>query len=207
MNMVNNSEFDLYREQRFALTRSETAVQEPAVEKSSNPFAPEEMAGYTVTIIITVINLLVAYFILKRFVFKPIIALLEKRRQSVENELKEAEEKAAQAEVRLAEAEKTVQQARSESADILSESREQAQKQSMLILSSAKEEADATRQKAEADARRIHRSTVETMRDEVADLAVSIAQRVIGDEISEARKDEVRQAVIGESKKAEVRTD
>ncbi len=200
-------EFDFCREQRFAVTRSEAVVQEPVEEKSSNPFAPEEMAGYTVTIIITVINLLVAYFILKRFVFKPIIALLEKRRQSVENELKEAEEKAAQAEVRLAEAEKTVQQARSESADILSESREQAQKQSMLILSSAKEEADATRQKAEADARRIHRSTVETMRDEVADLAVSIAQRVIGDEISEARKDEVRQAVIGESKKAEVRTD
>jgi F-type H+-transporting ATPase subunit b len=207
MYMRDISQFDLYREQRFVLTRSETAVQEPAATKSTNPFAPEEMAGYTVNAIITVINLLVAYFILKRFLFKPILALLEKRRESVENDLKDAEDKAAQAAARLSEAEKTVQQARTDAADILSESREQAQKQSMMIISSAKEEAEGTRQKAETDAQRIHRSTVEKMRDEVADLALSIAQKVIGEEISEARKDEIRHTVSGESQKAGVRSD
>ncbi len=200
-------EFNLHQGQQFVATRSETAVPEPSEEKTSNPFAPEEMAGYTVTVIFVVLNLLVAYLILKRFVFKPIIGLLEKRRESVENELKEVEQKVAQADARLKEAENAVQQARAESADILSESREQSRKQSLLIISSAKEEAEATRQKAENDAVRIHRSTVELMRDEVADLAVSIAKKVIGEEISEARKDEIRLTATEESRKTEVRSD
>ncbi len=200
-------EFYINRENRLAQTRAETVAQDPAEEKSTNPFAPDQMAGYTVTIIITAINLLVAYLILKRFVFKPMIALLEKRRESVETELQNALEKEAQAETRLTEAGKAVQNARAEAADILSEARTQAHKQSVMIVGAANETAEETRRKAENDAQRIHRASVELMRDEIADLAVSIAQKVIGNEICEANKKEVRKTILEESRKGEVRKD
>ena len=45
---------------------AEAAVEEPGL------IAPEQMAGYTVTVLFTVINIIAAYLILKRFVFKPI---------------------------------------------------------------------------------------------------------------------------------------
>ena len=205
--MENLPVFYLNRETRFGLARTEAATEEVPEKAESNPFAPEEMAGYTVTAILTIINLLIAYLILKRFVFKPIIRVMEKRREAVEAELREAADKSVQSEERLAEADKALQQARIEAADIISEAREQANRQSEMIMSTAKEAAEAARRKAEDDAERIHRTSVDLMKEEVADLAVAIAQKVIGVEISDSKKEEVRLSLNADSRKAEVRRD
>ncbi|MDD4096275.1 MAG: F0F1 ATP synthase subunit B [Oscillospiraceae bacterium] len=195
------------RDVGFTPTRTQTTLPEGSDDVSPNPFDPDQMAGYTATAIMTVISLLVAYLILKRFVFKPIIKLLDKRRESVENELKEAEDKVAQANEKFAQAEKMILEARAEASDILSEARSQAQKQSMMIISEAKEEAVAIRERAESDATRMHRSIVEHMRDEVADLAVTISRKVIGKEISDSSKEEVHRMVSEEIMKTEVKSD
>jgi F-type H+-transporting ATPase subunit b len=67
-------------------------------------FTPEAMAGYAVTAILTIVNLLVTYYVLKRFLFKPILKILRKRKLEVETELAQAEEKLTDAESKLASA-------------------------------------------------------------------------------------------------------
>lgn len=205
MNPENIFYFD--RDVGLAPARAEATLPEVSDGASPNPFDPDQMAGYTATAILTIISLLVAYLILKRFVFKPIIKLLDKRRESVENELKEAEDKMAQANEKIAQAERKIIEARAEASEILSEARSQAQKQSMMIISEAKEEAVAIRERAESEATRMHHSIVEHMRDEVADLAITISRKVIGREISESGKEEVQRMVSEEIMKTEVNND
>jgi F-type H+-transporting ATPase subunit b len=64
-------------------------------------FEPEAVAGYAVTAIFTVINLLITYLILKRFLFKPILKILRKRKSEVESELNQAEQRLIDADTRL----------------------------------------------------------------------------------------------------------
>jgi len=199
--------FDYNREVGEIPAQTETAFTEGTEKVSPNPFSPDQMAGYTATAILVIISLLVSYLILRRFVFKPILKLLDKRRESVENELREAEEKTAQANEKFKQAEKKILEARAEAADILAEARSQAQKQSMMIISEAKEEAASIRERAENDATRLHRSIIEHMRDEVADLAVSISRKVIGREISDIGVAEARRMVSEEMIKDEVKID
>ena len=43
--------------------------------------SPENLAGYLVTAFFTIINLLVTYFIIKKFLFKPAIKFMKKRKE------------------------------------------------------------------------------------------------------------------------------
>ena len=63
------------------------------VQVVSGLLTPDQFAGYAVTAVWTIINLLIAYVVLKHFVFKPIIRLLNKRREAVLNELEDAANK------------------------------------------------------------------------------------------------------------------
>ena len=198
---------EIFGKAQYARTFSETIVSGNEDESRSNPFSPDQMAGYTMTTIWVIINLTVAYLILKRFVFKPIIKLLEKRRESIETELKNAEENESAAVIHHREAEKAIVEARIEAAEILTDARLQADRQNMMILKSAREEAEALRARAEKDAERIRLFAAEHMRDDVAELAVAIAQKVIGNEIRDARKDDALREVHSKTGSAEVSND
>ena len=51
------------------------------------------MTDYIVTGIFTIINLAVTYFILKRFLFKPVMTYMKKRQTNIENDLRDAQAK------------------------------------------------------------------------------------------------------------------
>jgi F-type H+-transporting ATPase subunit b len=167
--------------------------------------SPDQAAGYLVTALFTIVNIIVAYLVLKRFVFKPIIRLMEKRRTEVEEELKISEEKTTQANALLAESKKKLEDVRAEAAEILTEARQQAEKQAEMILSASKEEADNLIARSKEEASRMHNAMLENMKDEVADLAVSIASKVVGSIIDEPHQKEMREKILKESLKTEVK--
>ncbi len=166
---------------------------------------PDQLAGYAVTAVWTIINLLVAYLILRHFVFRPIIRLLEKRREEVENELSDANEKQKQAHQLLSDAQDRVEDAKSEAASVISEARVQADRQGLTIVNAAHKEANTIVERASEDAKRMHNAMLDQMRDEVADLAVSIASKVVGSIIDEAHEQELSRRIMEETLKAEVK--
>lgn len=178
---------------------AEAAAEEPGL------IAPEQLAGYTVTVLFTVINILAAYLVLKRFVFKPIILLLATRRQSVEDEINQAEEAKKQAQSLFAESKRASEQTRSEATDILAEARNQSEKQALLIIEKAKEDAEQIRERAKEDAERMHAAMLEQMKDEVADLAVKIASKVVGNVIDESQQKALSERILMESLNTEVK--
>jgi len=169
-------------------------------------FEPEAVAGYAVTAIFTVINLLITYFILKRFLFKPILNILRKRKSEVEGELSLAEQKLNDADTRLHKASERMDASVHEAASIVANARSQAEVQSEAIVTEAKQEAATLLTRADAEIARMRVTMLNEVRDEVADLSVAIASKVIGQVMDEKRQREMVERLIDEQMQSAPKT-
>jgi len=171
----------------------------------SGLLSADQFGGYAVTAVFTIINVLIAYLVLKHFVFKPIIKLLNNRRTAVMNELDEADKKTKEAQKLIDEANSQIERAKSDASTIVTDARVQAEKQSHTIVNAAQTEANHIVERASEDSKRMHNAMLDQMRDEVADLAVSIASKVVGSVIDEAHQKELNERIMDETLKAEVK--
>ena len=89
---------------------------------------------------------------------------------------------------------------------IIADARTQAEKQSETIIETAKKEAQEIRDRAEEDAKRTRKAMMEEMKDEVADLAVTIAGRVLSSGANGVDEASLREKALSELESAEVKT-
>lgn len=154
---------------------AEGAAEEPSL------FSADQMGGYAATILLTLINILLVFLFFKFVLFKPILGIIKKREEqinaSVENAAKSEQEAAVNAEV----SKQAIDDARAEASQILEDSRADAEEQAKIIKMKAKEEADEILDRAQAEVLRMKKVSIEQMKDEISDLAVEVAGRVIGD--------------------------
>lgn len=159
-------------------------------------FTAEAMANYASSAVFTIINLSVSFFILYKFLFKPIMKVLRDRREYVANELADADQKLKDAAERISEAELKLDHSQREAAEIISTARSQAEIQAESILSDAKREAASMLSRADGEISRMRISMLNGIRDEVADLSVAIASKVIGQVMDEKRQRELVEQFI-----------
>ncbi|MBQ5967889.1 MAG: F0F1 ATP synthase subunit B [Clostridiales bacterium] len=176
------------------------------VEEKSSLLSPDQFAGYLVTGIATIINLLVAYLILKFALFKPLMKVMKARKESISKQITDAEEKEKQAEEKLDEATRRMDASHEEAMQLIADARTQAEKQSETIIVTAKKEAQDIRDRAEEDAKGTRKAMLEEMKDEVADLAVSIAGRVLAGSEKGADEAVLREKALQELSSSEVKT-
>lgn len=161
-------------------------------------FAPEMMANYVSTAVFAIINLLVSYYILNRFLFKPIMAMLRKRQEEVTRVLADADERLREAEDKMATADLRLDQSSREAADLVSSARSQAEVQSESILQDARRESASRLTRADNEINRLRTAMLNNIRDEVADLSVTIASKVIGEAMDAKRQREMVDAFLKE---------
>jgi F-type H+-transporting ATPase subunit b len=124
--------------------------------------------------------------------------MMEKRRQKVIDDLDQAASDRKKAEILANEREAALKNSRQEATQILSVAKSNAQKTSKQIVSEAKAEASAIRERAKADAAQAKIDALNEARNEVADLSVTIAEKVIAKNLSAAdQKDLVDQFIKG----------
>ncbi|MCR4689362.1 MAG: F0F1 ATP synthase subunit B [Saccharofermentans sp.] len=169
----------------FEVIRIMAEAEEAATESSL--FSPDQFAGYAVTAVFTVINVLIAYIFIKKLLFKPILKMMKNRQAVLDGELDAATKSKEEADAVVAQSKETIDEARRQAAAIMEEARENASKQSDMIIKAANEEANEITARAEEDVLRIRRVALEEMKDDITDLAVKIAQKVIGDSIPETQ--------------------
>ena len=146
----------------------------------------------------TLIAFAITFFVLKRVAFKPIQKTIDDRRDRIRQAVEEADNARNEARELLEQNRAILAQARSESADILAETRKVADAQ----LDRAKQEVEAERQRRLEDTRKqIDAETVRAIgqiRSEVADLTVEATQRVVGKVLdNEDQRRLVEEAVQG----------
>ncbi|WP_455142036.1 ATP synthase F0 subunit B, partial [Stomatobaculum longum] len=99
------------------------------------------------TFILTILNLFIQMFLMKKFLFKPIRRVLEERQKRADQNIRAAEQEKAEAEAVKAEYTKNMAQAREEAAGILERAKQDASQQADELLQSARSEAQALKAK------------------------------------------------------------
>ena len=136
--------------------------------------------------------------LVKHYAWGPVSDMMEKRRQKVINDLDSAASDRKKAETLANEREAALKNSRQEATQILSDAKTNAQNTGKEIVASANEDAAAIRKKANEEAAKAKSDALNAARDEVADISVAIAEKVIAKNLSaEDQKDLVDQFIKG----------
>lgn len=137
------------------------------------------------TFVAMICNLFIQVYLIKRFLFKPVNAMLEKRKAMADAQIQDAVKAKDEAQAMKAEYEQNMAEAKNKANEILTTAQKTASVQSEEILKEAAKQAAALKAKAEKDIAQEKRKAVNEIKDEIGGMAVDIAGKVIEREISE----------------------
>ena len=137
------------------------------------------------TIILQICNLLLTIWLFKKFLLKPVQNILKQRQELVNADLDAAEAAKTEAQQAKEEYARSLEGAKEEAAELVRSAARTAQTRSEQIILDAKEEAAAIRAKASDDIARDRKNAVNEIKNDISDIAVSIAAKVVEKEISE----------------------
>lgn len=137
------------------------------------------------TFVAMICNLFIQAYLIKRFLFKPVNEMLEKRRALADAEIRDAQKAKDEAEAIKSEYEQNMQDARIKANEILENAHKTASAQSEEMLKEASAQAAALKVKAENDIAQEKRKAVNEIKGEIGGIAMEIAGKVIEREISE----------------------
>jgi len=132
----------------------------------------------------TIITFLVLLFLLAKFAWKPLMAMLDKREDMIRESLDNVEKAKDELERINTESGEMLAQAREEAQNILKQSKETAEKLKSDVLNQAEEKARLIRQEAEASIETAKDKALAEIKSEVVDLSLQIAGKLIRKNIS-----------------------
>ena len=136
------------------------------------------------TIVFTLINTLIIFILFKVFLFKPVGKILDKRNEMAAAEIaeaKRAKESAAKTEQEYIE---KLAKAKEEAADIMKQATLRAQKREEEIVNEANQKAAEIKARAEENIERDKQLAVNDIKDEISDIVIMAASKVVEKEIS-----------------------
>ena len=137
------------------------------------------------TFIAQILNLFIQVYLIKRFLFKPINEVLQKRQQLANQNIEEAKKAKEDAEAVKAEYESSMSNARAEAGRIIEDAKKDAGLRADEMIREAQAEASSIKAKAEADIRLERKKALNEVKDEIGSLAMDIAGKVVEKEIRE----------------------
>ena len=130
-------------------------------------------------------NLLILYVFLKKLLFKPLKKMIDSRQKEIDDMYSDAENNKKSAEDMKAEYEKALESASKESEQIIKDASRKAELRSEEIIREANAEAAATLARAEEQIALEKKQAMNEMKNELSDMAVSIASAIIERDVSE----------------------
>ena len=135
-------------------------------------------------VLVSIVNFLVLLYLLRRFMWGPIMATLDSRAAKIREGLELTESARREREQLKQEVEKTLAEARREAAAMAERTTKAAEAAAADIRTQAKAEADRIREKGREDAQHLHDQALAQLRTEVASMVVLAASRILGKEIN-----------------------
>ena len=138
------------------------------------------------TALFVLLNTLAIFFVAKKFLFVPIMNMIKSRQEEIDNMYLEANNAKDEALALEAEYKEKLSQAPLTGERMVKEAVARGQKREEEILHQANLEAEAIMAKASADIAREKKKALNDAKDEISDIAMAIAEKVVGRELSEA---------------------
>ncbi len=131
------------------------------------------------TFIFVAVNLLLLFVLLRKFLFKPVTELMEKRKSSIEQALNDAEEAKNNVAKMKNEYNVQIKSIKEDGDRLISEARSKAAKEYDEIIAAAKKDAMAIVEKGRQDVEREREEMLRQVRQQIAALALAAATKVV----------------------------
>lgn len=135
-------------------------------------------------ILVSLANLLILYLILKKFLFKPVTRIVSERQAKVDALMADAETAKTEAEASKAAYDERLGQAEEDAAEVIRRATVSATREGEKILDGAQKRAAAMKRQAEEDIALERKKAVNDLKDEISEISLSIAEQVVGREVS-----------------------
>ncbi|MDD8019264.1 MAG: F0F1 ATP synthase subunit B [Bacteroidota bacterium] len=147
-------------------------------------------------IIWTIITFVLLVAVLGKFAWKPLLQALQSREQEIANALKQAEEARKDAERMIHENQLAMQKANADTARLIAESREVAEQLKKDIIAKANESAKKMMEQAKEEISREKDSAMAQLRNEVADLSIAVAEKILDESLDASKQKKMVDKVI-----------
>lgn len=138
------------------------------------------------TAIFQLVVFLILFLILRKYAFGPLMSVMEKRAQYIEEQISSADNNRAEIE-RLAEEHRSaLQNAKKDAHDILENARRTSEKQAADMKVAAEEEVRRIREEATAEIQREKEAAIAELKEQVGTLSVLLAGKIITKELDAA---------------------
>lgn len=145
------------------------------------------------------IAFLVIWVVLAKFAWPMIVGMLDKRQETIKNNLDEAEAAKIEAQRSLEEYKKQLADARREAAGIVDEARRAGEQVKADITAQAQAQADEMIAKAKKSIEKEKLAAIADLQSSVADLSVAVAGRFIGEGLSDADQRKLIEKYVAEA--------
>ncbi len=164
-----------------------------AAEEIINPLEPQPtLAIWTFVVFVGVM------LVLGKYAWRPLLAALHAREAHLEHVLLETERARNESEANLAEHKKLMSKAGDEVRAILDKARQEAQASADQLLKQAQTEAEAAKQRASRDIAQARDQALAEIWEKTADMAVSVAGKVLSKELNDTEHRRLLDAAIKE---------
>ena len=145
------------------------------------------------------IAFLVIWVVLAKFAWPMIVGMLDKRQETIKNNLDEAEAAKIEAQRSLEEYKQQLAEARREAAGIVDEARRAGEQVKADITAQAQAQADEMIAKAKKSIEKEKQAAIADLQSSVADLSVAVAGRFIGEGLSDADQRKLIEKYVAEA--------
>ena len=140
------------------------------------------------TLLIWIIAFIVLYVLLTRFIYDPLVNMLNERRNRIAKGLEDAAAAARARENAEAEAEKILAQARAEAQKVIDEARGRGEEVAQGIEGEARQTAAKMQLDAQDEAKVVRDQELGNLREQVLNISVAVASRILGENINQSKQ-------------------
>ena len=140
----------------------------------------DQVIKIDINLVFTIINLLVLYLLMKKFLFGPIIKVMDERKAMIDQQFAGAKEQEDQAKALKEQYEGALKSAKEESYQIMEQAKKEAKAQADRTVEDTQAKVAAMLAKAQEDISTERENAMRQMKDDVASLAMEAAGKIIG---------------------------
>lgn len=149
-------------------------------------------------IVVSLLNLLIIFFILKRFLFKPVKKILKSRQDAVDERYAQAENAINDAEAKQAELTKRLENAQAEADNIIKDATITAERRREKIENEARENAESIIRQAKNEAELEKKKAESEIKEQIVVVSTALTEKLIEREINEEDHHKLIDSVISE---------
>lgn len=142
------------------------------------------MLKFDINFLLTIFNLILFFVLMKVFLFKPIKKVMDKRKELIDSQFKQAADTNAEAEQKLADYEARIADVEAEGKQIIADARDSAKVEYNKIIDRANDDAEAIKEQTRRQMALEQENARRASKEELASLAMQAAEKVVGMNVS-----------------------